>query len=102
MSTVQDTPDFTLLETRMECGSNDMQLGYADNLSHCSEMCIERYDCLFFLFDPNDGECKAEYTEGPLCPEGLEDSPYYDFYQNRQRTRQEQAVADEERNNADT
>ena len=34
----------------------------------------------FFLFDPNDGECLSVSTSSADCPEGLADSPYYDFY----------------------
>lgn len=34
----------------------------------------------FFIYDPNDGECLYEMTNSTECPEGLEESSYYDFY----------------------
>jgi len=34
----------------------------------------------FFHQDPNDGECLWVETENESCPEGLYESPYYDFY----------------------
>jgi hypothetical protein len=30
--------------------------------------------------DPNDGECKAAIVSSGNCPEGFNESAYYDFY----------------------
>ncbi len=51
----------------------------------CAAMCWANEDCQFFLHDPRDGECLVERTSSAQCPEGLVESPYYNFYANMAR-----------------
>jgi hypothetical protein len=45
----------------------------------CAQAVVEAgYD--FFIYDSNDGDCRAEATTSFDCPEGTSDSDYYDFY----------------------
>jgi hypothetical protein len=37
-------------------------MAYANSPEECAANCKAETGCFYFLFDPNDGECKVEQT----------------------------------------
>lgn len=51
------------------------------DLDGCYETCRDDDACNIFLFDPNDGECLREESNGSDCPAPYLSTPYYMMYQ---------------------
>jgi hypothetical protein len=69
-----------LIDEWTRCEAEGAALGYHFPAEECAQACVDDGTCMFFMYDPNDGECIAKYTESADCPEGLESSSYYYFY----------------------
>jgi len=69
-----------LLQNRKNCNARSNTLANVGNPQACADLVNENGQD-FFMYDPNDGECRVSHTSGPNCPEGFSPSQYYDFYQ---------------------
>jgi hypothetical protein len=54
---------------------------YLDDVEGCSQACLRKTDCAFFLHSENTGDCVMQETQAIHCPEnpGLWWSEYH-FY----------------------
>jgi hypothetical protein len=76
----------TLIAENVLCEAQREQLGFfLESVDACFEAVFD-YSAMFFLYDPNDGECIVVWTDSAECEEGLVPSSYYNFYEINEAT----------------
>ena len=74
--------DYRLLNSGVECKSDDYFLSETWSLSECANACLQINECNYFIFGNGikAGKCYWELTEDGKCTEGWEND-HYDFYE---------------------
>ena len=74
--------DYRLVKSGAECHSTDQNLGRFDNLQECSDACLNKNECTYFIYGTGSkaGRCWWEKTHNHCCSEGWENDEY-NFYE---------------------
>jgi len=80
-----------LLHPDVECRSDDVNLGDANDKNHCAAKCHAHQGCIFFVFGKGSktGRCYWEKTASATCLEGFHEKNTYDFYEVKMEVEQE-------------
>lgn len=79
---LQNTLEYRLVRSGVECQSGDAWLGRYDHEWECAYACHLRSDCNFFIFgskikgSKKEGYCHMERTESRECHEGWENDQF--------------------------
>jgi hypothetical protein len=66
--------EIEMLNEGSTCTAEFVRLGFTESAYSCAQEVLNDNSMLtiFFDYDPNDGECRAVFTESRDCPEGFE------------------------------
>ena len=81
---ISNYSDYSLVKSRVECKSDDENLGDQDSIAKCANACLEREKCKYFIYGTSrkKGKCYWEKRTDRNCPQGWE-VDQYNFYEIR-------------------